>query len=98
MSEIVPDHIHAGAFVVRSGVTEQSWIDLEDPTRIEFEYVQRIVEALQATPAAVDFLITGLGVSRNLERVADHATNIAEDVIYMITGRIHRHGRRRALQ
>lgn len=49
MSEIVPDHIHAGAFVVRTGVTEQSWIDLDDPTRIEFEYVRRIVEALHAT-------------------------------------------------
>lgn len=52
MSEIVPDHIHAGAFVVRTGVTEQSWIDLTDPTRIEFEYVQRIVEALHATVLA----------------------------------------------
>lgn len=52
MSEIVPDHIHTGAFVVRTGVTEQSWIDLEDPTRIEFEYVRRIVEALHATVLA----------------------------------------------
>mgnify|MGYP001412510560 CR=1 FL=1 len=52
MSEIVPDHIHAGAFVVRTGVTEQSWIDLTDPTRIEFEYVRRIVEALHATVLA----------------------------------------------
>jgi phosphate transport system protein len=33
-----------------------------------------------------------LAVSRNLERVADHATNIAEDVIYMAEGRIIRHG------
>lgn len=36
-------------------------------------------------------LIHLLSVSRHLERVADHATNIAEDVMYMIKGDIVRH-------
>ncbi len=49
MSEIVPDHIHPGAFLVRTGITEQSWVDLSDPARLEFEYVRRIAEALEVT-------------------------------------------------
>jgi len=32
-----------------------------------------------------------LSVAKNLERIADHATNIAEDVIFLTTGRIVRH-------
>ncbi|MCS7312781.1 MAG: phosphate transport system regulatory protein PhoU, partial [Acidobacteria bacterium] len=31
-------------------------------------------------------------ISRDLERVADLSTNIAEDVVYMVTGRIIKHG------
>jgi phosphate uptake regulator len=32
-----------------------------------------------------------ISVSRTLERIADHSTNIAKDVIYMIEGEIVRH-------
>jgi len=33
-------------------------------------------------------------VSRHLERIADLATNVAEEVIYTVTGEIVRHGRK----
>ncbi len=57
------------------------------------ENYDRVREALLAVPEDVDFLIQALGVSRSLERVADHATNIAQDVIYMNEGHIVRHRR-----
>jgi phosphate transport system protein len=53
-------------------------------------YVQ-IQEAIKQHPEQVGPLIHLLSTSRHLERVADHATNIAEDVIYMIEGEIARH-------
>lgn len=50
------------------------------------------IEKLLATrPENVPALLQYLAVSRNLERAADHATNIAEDVIYLVRGRIPRH-------
>lgn len=51
----------------------------------------RIQEAIGKHPEHMVSLIHLLSVSRHLERIADHATNIAEDVIYMVEGQIVRH-------
>lgn len=50
-------------------------------------------EAIRGEPERVEYLINLLLISRYLERIADHATNIAEEVIYMVEGEIIRHGR-----
>jgi phosphate transport system protein len=42
-------------------------------------------------PESADSYIRMLSVSRYLERIADYATNISEDVIYMVEGNIVRH-------
>ncbi|HZL65466.1 MAG TPA: phosphate signaling complex protein PhoU, partial [Thermoleophilia bacterium] len=39
----------------------------------------------------LDAIVLLFSVARYLERLADHATNIAEDVIYMVDGEISRH-------
>ena len=52
-----------------------------------------IKRAISESPDNVSYLINLLLISRHLERLADHATNIAEEVIYMIEGEIVRHGK-----
>jgi phosphate transport system protein len=51
----------------------------------------QVQEAIRQHPDQMPALIHLLSVSRHLERIADHATNIAEDVIYMTRGEIVRH-------
>lgn len=48
----MPDPDHPGAFTVRVGGTDQSWVDPSDPTRLEFDYMQRIGDVLDTTAAA----------------------------------------------
>jgi phosphate transport system protein len=50
-----------------------------------------VQDAINTYPEQLESLIHLLSASRHLERIADHATNIAEDVIYMIEGEIVRH-------
>ncbi len=53
----------------------------------------RIVkDVIKDNPEHVEYFINLLLISRHLERIADHATNIAEEVIYLIEGEIVRHG------
>ena len=47
--------------------------------------------AMRRRPDDIECLIHVLSISRHLERIADYATNIAEDVIYLIEGEIVRH-------
>lgn len=47
-----PDPFTPGAFRVLFGATAQSYVDPGDPLRLEFDYVQRICEALDATVLA----------------------------------------------
>ena len=51
----------------------------------------QLKDEIKKYPGQTDQLVEYLRVCRHLERIADHATNIAEDVIYMIEGSIVRH-------
>ncbi len=51
----------------------------------------KVQDAIVKNPEQISALVHLLSASRHLERIADHTTNIAEDVIYMIEGQIIRH-------
>jgi phosphate transport system protein len=55
-----------------------------------YDVVKRFI---QDDSQRTGYLINLLLISRHLERIADHATNIAEEVIYLIEGHIARHGK-----
>jgi phosphate transport system protein len=59
---------------------------------MERRIVAQAEEAIKKNPEQADRLLHHMFVARHLERIADHATNIAEDVIYMVEGEIVRHG------
>lgn len=58
---------------------------------IHREIFQQVKEAVTRNPQMFETLLQIMHISRHLERIADHATNIAEDLIYLIEGRIVRH-------
>lgn len=63
----------------------------EEVDTIHSQNYKAFKEYVRAHPDSVDAVLNYLTVSRHLERVADLATNIAEDVIYLNEGEIVRH-------
>jgi len=57
------------------------------------EVVREVVAAANDADGGVAPHLDLMSVSKNLERIADHATNVAEDVIFLTTGEIVRHQR-----
>ena len=49
------------------------------------------IESIKASPQEVEQRLSVLKVCRQLQRIADHATNIAEDIIFLMSGDIIRH-------
>jgi phosphate transport system protein len=67
---------------------------LEDEKRVD-AYRDQIFRVLltymMADPGTIERALALILISRNLERIGDHATNIAEEVIYLVEGREVRH-------
>jgi phosphate transport system protein len=65
--------------------------DLADALRLKL--AQYLKTEMARLPGQIEPHMTLFMCASNLERIADAATNIAEDVIYLLEGRIVRHGK-----
>jgi phosphate transport system protein len=55
--------------------------------------VASLKDRMKQNPKEIDACLNLIMIAKNMERLADHATNIAEDVIFVVTGDDVRHGR-----
>ncbi len=78
--------VHRDADLARGVLLRDDTVDdLRDATYRE------LVQFMQRDPATVSRALNLLFVARNLERIADHATNIAEEVLFLVKGIDVRH-------
>ena len=80
------------AFVNQDAVLARAVSDRDDEVdQINREMYDKVKTGIRENLENLDQMVHLLCVSRNLERIADHAVNIAGDIIYMIEGKIVRH-------
>jgi phosphate transport system protein len=63
----------------------------DEVDRYNNEIIQELIGMMQESPDMVEPGLSLFSATRHLERIADHATNIAEDVVYLVEGEIIRH-------
>ena len=60
--------------------------------QLKSEAFHELMQVMQSASSTIQRALCLILIARNLERIADHATNVAEDVIFMVLGKDIRHG------
>jgi len=97
MGPIVVHMLHNAVKAYGSQVVDDAQRVLLEEDAVDALYgqiIRRLVAEASASPAKIASFLDVLSVAKNLERIADHATNIAEDVVFVCTGEIVRHRKR----
>ena len=80
------------AFVQQDPVRAQAVCRQDDEVdRYDDQIFRELLTYMMENPTAITRSVNLILVSRHLERIADHATNIAEDVIYLVEGKTIKH-------
>ena len=80
------------SFVRRDSLLAREVLERDDRVDHLKDRVFRVLLThMMADPGTIERALGLILISRNIERIADHATNIAEDVIFLVEGRDVRH-------
>ena len=80
------------AFVRRDVELAQHVLDEDDKLdELKTQIFRELLTYMLADPSTIEPALDLILVSRHLERIGDHATNIAEDVIFIVSARDVRH-------
>ena len=80
------------AFVRRDVALAQSVLDRDDELdALKSQVFRELLTYMLQNPATIEASLDLILVSRHLERIGDHATNIGEDVIFIVSARDVRH-------
>ena len=82
--------IHQDAAVAKEVLTRDDSVDA-----LKAKIFRDVIEIMKQIPEKIDQGISLILIARNLERIGDHATNIAEDVIFAVSGKDIRHPQKR---
>jgi len=74
-----------------AGLAFRTWKADDEADRLYRELIGESIQFMREHTERIGDVMHFVGALRNLERLADHATNIAEDVIFVVNGRIVRH-------
>lgn len=89
MAQLAEGMVHNSldAFVQRDPELARSVIESDDPVDdLRDQVFRELITYMMGDPTTIPRALNLMLVSRHLERIADHATNIAEDVIYIVRG------------
>jgi phosphate transport system protein len=80
------------AFVRRDPALAQAVLDRDDRLdALKTQVFRELLTYMLQDPHTIEPGLDLILVSRHLERIGDHATNIAEDVIFMVSAKDVRH-------
>ena len=94
MALLVEDMLHQSldSFVRGDAILADKLLPADDEVdALRDSIYSNLLQIMQVSSAVVPSAIHLMFVARNLERIADHATNIAEDVIFLVRGIDVRH-------